>query len=137
MSVRAVDRSQLVTAALALAALAAGWLGWGWPGLALAVTVIVFWLILQFNRAVRVMRAASAAPVGHVPSAVMLNAKLATTMNLLQVIALTKSLGRRVSEAPEVWAWSDPGGATVTVTIESGRVARWTFARPEGATPAA
>jgi hypothetical protein len=82
--------------------------------------VTVFWLLLQFNRAVRVMRGASGAPVGHVPSAVMLNAKLQPGWTLLQVIRLTRSLGRRVSEAPEVWAWTDPGGIEVRVTLAGG-----------------
>lgn len=120
---------------LAALALAAGWAGWGWRGLVLAFTVIVFWLVLQFNRSLRVMRAASAAPVGHVASAVMLNAKLHRTMKLIDVIVLAKSLGRRESEAPEVWAWTDPGGSTVRVTIAAGRVAEWVLVRPETPPP--
>lgn len=121
--------SALLGWGLAAAAVAAGWIGWGWPGVALAVTVTVFWLLLQFNRAVRVMRTASAAPVGHVASAVMLHAKLHPRMTLAQVIALTRSLGRRVSDAPEVWAWTDPGGNEVRVTLEAGRVTQWSLAR--------
>ena len=42
------------------------------------------------------MRNAGSAPVGHVDSAVMLNAKLREGLQMLQVLALTKSLGRRV-----------------------------------------
>lgn len=123
--------------ALAAAGVVAGWFGWGWPGVALAVTVTVFWLLLQFNRAVRVMRMAAAAPVGQVASAVMLNAKLHPRMTLVQVIALTKSLGRRVSDSPEVWAWADPGGNEVQVTLDGGKVARWTLRRPGAAEAAA
>jgi uncharacterized protein (DUF58 family) len=117
--------------ALAAAAVAAGWFGWGWPGVVLALTITVFWLVLQFNRAVRVMRSASAAPVGHVASAVMLHARLQPRMTLVQVIGLTKSLGRRVSDAPEVWAWTDAGGNTLQVTLDGGRVAQWSLARAE------
>ena len=42
--------------ALAAAALFLGWRSYGWPGVALAFSVIVFWLLLQFNRSIRVMR---------------------------------------------------------------------------------
>jgi hypothetical protein len=114
---------------LAAAAVVVGWFGWGWPGVVLAVTVTVFWLVLQFNRAVRVMRTASAAPVGHVASAVMLHARLQPRMTLAKVIALTKSLGRRVSDTPEVWAWADPGGNEVRVTLDAGRVTQWALVR--------
>ena len=94
----------LVGWGLALAALVAGWFSYGWSGLALAFTVIVFWLLIQFNRSVRVMRDAAEAPIGHVPSAVMLHAKLRVGLPMLQIVRLTKSLGKRLSESPEVWA---------------------------------
>lgn len=118
--------------ALVAAALAVGWTAWGWRGVVLAITLTVFWLVLQFNRALRVMNNAAAAPVGRVPSAPMLNARLAASMTMLQIVALTRSLGRKVGEAPEVWAWSDAGGASVEVTLERGRVAHWHLVRPEG-----
>jgi hypothetical protein len=53
--------SALVGWALAVAAVAAGYVGYGWPGVVLAVTVVVFWLLLQFSRALRVMRGPPAA----------------------------------------------------------------------------
>ena len=115
---------------LAAAALAAGWQAWRWPGVALAATVIVFWLLLQFSRSLRVLRQAGGAPVGHVASAVMLNAKLGTGWTLLKLLALTKSLGRRVSETPEVWAWVDEGDAQVAVTLVNGRIVSWVLTRP-------
>jgi hypothetical protein len=118
--------------ALAVAALVVGWTVWGWRGMLLAVTLTVFWLVLQFNRALRVMKNAAAAPVGQVPSAVMLNARLSTSMTMLQVVTLTRSLGRKIGDAPEVWAWSDPGGASVEVTLDGGRVARWELKRAGG-----
>lgn len=109
--------------ALAAAALIAGWAGWGWQGLVLAVTVIVFWLLLQFNRAMRVMRNAAQRPVGWVPNAVMLHAKLKPGQRLLDVIVLTGSLGKKVSEAPETWRWADEAGDAVLVEVDaSGRV---------------
>ena len=116
--------------ALAAVALVAGWYSYGWPGIALAVSVIVFWLLIQFNRSVRVMRDASESPVGHVPSAVMLHSKLSAGMPMLQIVRLTKSLGRRVSESPEVWSWTDDSGADVRITFDNGVCASWTLDRP-------
>lgn len=115
---------------LAAAALFAGWRSYGWPGIALAFSVIVFWLLLQFNRSVRVMRAASESPLGRIDSAVMLNAKLREGLPMLEVVKLTKSLGQRVSEDPEVWRWADDGGSSVEVTFINGRCTRWTLQRP-------
>ena len=61
---------------LAVAAVVAGWFGYGWPGVLLAVSVVVFWLLLQFSRVLRVMRMAAGRPLGVIDNAVMLNAKL-------------------------------------------------------------
>ena len=125
--------------ALAALMLAAAWQGYGWQGAAVAASAIVFWLLLQFNRAVRVMKNAANAPVGHVDSAVMLNVKLRAGMQMLQVVTLTRSLGRRLAESPEVYAWVDGGASEVQVTFEGGRCRRWQLHRPdsaEGATPA-
>lgn len=119
--------------ALAAAALVAGWQSYGWPGLALAFSVIVFWLLLQFNRSVRVMRGASESPVGHIGSAVMLNAKLRERLPMLEVVKLTKSLGQRVSGDPEVWRWIDDGGSSVEITFANGRCTRWALQRPPDA----
>jgi hypothetical protein len=116
----------------ALAALMVGtaWTFYGWQGVAVAATAVVFWLLLQFNRAIRVMKNAGNAPVGHVDSAVMLNAKLRAGMQMLQVVTLTRSLGRRVSESPEVWAWADAGASEVLVTFVNGRCSAWLLNRP-------
>jgi hypothetical protein len=116
--------------ALAFIALVAGWFSYGWPGIALAFSVIVFWLLIQFNRSVRVMRDASEAPVGHVPSAVMLHSKLNVGQPMLQIVRMTKSLGRRVSESPEIWSWTDDSGADVRITFDKGVCASWTLDRP-------
>ena len=119
----------LVGWALAAAALAAGWFGYGLRGLVLAVTVIAFWLLLQFNRLVRVMRDAGQAPIGHVPSAVMLHSKLQAGLPMAKVVAMTKSLGQRVDETHEVYRWSDDGGASVSITFAKGRCASWALSR--------
>ncbi len=116
--------------ALAALLLVAGWQGYGIKGIALGVTLIVFWLILQFNRSLRVMRNAGSAPVGHVDSAVMLNSKLREGLQMLQVLALTKSLGRRVDSDREIYEWADEGGSKVVVTFTNGRCQRWQLERP-------
>jgi hypothetical protein len=115
--------------ALAVAAIAIGWVQWGWQGVVLAATVIVFWLLLQFSRALRVLRAAGQAPVGHVASAAMLNAKLHQGMRLPQILALTKSLGRKIADDPETFEWTDPGGDRVRLELRRARLAVWTLLR--------
>ena len=117
--------------ALAAAAMAAGWFAWGWQGVVLAITVVVFWLLLQFSRTMRVLRGAASRPVGHVDSAVMLHAQLKPGMRLAEVIALTKSLGRKLGdgENPERFAWRDGGADEVEVELVAGRCTRWTLRR--------
>ena len=131
--------------ALAVAAVALGYVQYGWQGVVLAVSGIVFWLLLQFTRALRAMRTAGGAPVGHVASAVMLQAKLKPRMRLMDVILLTRSLGEKLdvpsgSEAPgqpEAFRWTDESGASVTLHLSNGRVTDWTFARPAAGQAAA
>jgi hypothetical protein len=122
---------------LAVVGVAAGWWSYGWQGVVMAVSVIVFWLLLQFIRAMRVMKNAGDSPKGRVDSAVMLNAKLRNGMTLMQVIALTKSLGHRVSDTPETWAWADDGDSRVTLVFEGAKLQSWQLARPEQETPTA
>ena len=114
---------------LAVVAVAVGYQSWGWRGVALAVTVTVFWLLLQFTRSLRVLRDAAGAPVGSVANAVMLNAKLHTGMRLPDVLKLTRSLGRPLSQDPEAWAWADEAGDEVRVTLQDGRVSAWELKR--------
>jgi hypothetical protein len=57
--------SPIVGWSLAALGIAAGYVGWGWPGVVLGVTVVVFWLLLQFSRSLRVLKRAAANPVGH------------------------------------------------------------------------
>lgn len=125
--------------ALAVAALAAGYVSYGWPGVALALTVVAFWLLLQFSQALRTLRIASQRPVGKVPNAVMLNARLGQGMRLPKVLRLTLSLGRRVNEEPagtETWAWADDNGDEVHVQLQDGRVVQWALHRAKTETKA-
>jgi uncharacterized protein (DUF58 family) len=118
--------------ALAVAAIALGYMSYGWPGVALAFSVIVFWLLLQFSRSLRVLRLAARSPVGQVAGAVMFNARLREGLRLPEVIGMTKSLGRKLREEPlETYEWVDAGGVAVEVEFEGGRCKRWTLRRPE------
>lgn len=108
--------------ALAVAAVAVGFVVYGWPGVALAVSVVVFWLLLQFSRSLRVMRNAAERPIGHTDSAVMLQARLRPGMQLMQVLALTKSLGEKLADEPETFGWRDEGGDQVQVELHNGRI---------------
>jgi uncharacterized protein (DUF58 family) len=110
-------------------ALAVGYWSYGWRGVVLAFTVIVFWLLLQFSRALRTMRLAAGAPVGRVGSVVMLQARLKPGLRLIDVIPLTRSLGERVSEEPELWRWRDDGGAALDLTFARGRLVAWQLQR--------
>jgi hypothetical protein len=114
---------------LAAAFTVAAWSAYGLHGLAFAASVIVFWLLLTFNRALRVIKHAGQAPVGRVESAVMLHAGLASGMTMLQVLARTKSLGRKVAGTADDWCWSDEGGASVVLHFERGRLTSWQIER--------
>ena len=126
--------------ALALAAfVAGGWL-YGWQGVVLAMSMVIFWLLLQFTQVMRVMRTASKGPVGMVPSAVMLQAKLHAGMKMGDVIMLTRSLGQELpveGQGVVRYRWVDPGGSAVEVTVGEGRVREWQFTRAEAPQEAA
>jgi len=129
---------------LAVFAVAAGWVGFGWQGVLLAVTVVVFWLLLQFSRALRVMRDAAARPLGEIDSAVMLHSRLRPGMRLLQILPLAASLGRKAAATPETFVWTDAGGDAVRVVLKRGRASAITLVRaageesdPPGGTPPA
>jgi hypothetical protein len=93
-----------------IAFVAGAWVQYQWAGVAIATGAVVMWILLHFTRMVTVMSRAANRPVGHVASAVMLNVKLQKGVNLMHVIALTKSLGERLSEEnaqPELFKWTD------------------------------
>ncbi len=106
---------------------------YGWPGFFAVSGGLVFWLLLHWTRLLTVMQRAARRPIGHVDSAVMLNARLKPGVNLMHVIAMTRSLGERLSaegENPERYRWTDNGGSSVTVTLQGGRVSAWELQRP-------
>jgi hypothetical protein len=121
---------------LAVLAVALGYMLWDWQGVLLAISVIVFWLLLQFSRALRAMRAAGSAPVGQVPSALMLHAKLAKGMRLTQILPITRSLGRKVADDPETFTWTDDANVVVRVQFVNGKVSHWELDRSAATRPA-
>ncbi|MDG0856207.1 hypothetical protein [Roseateles puraquae] len=116
---------------LALLALFLGGALLGVYGVIFAVTGIVFWLLLQMSRLMRLMRVAGAAPMGSVVNAVMLSSKLHAGMKLVDLIKLTGSLGVKAGE--ETFVWRDAGGDAVEVVLRKGKLAEWRLVRADGA----
>ena len=112
---------------LAIAALLVGGGLLGWQGVVFATTGIIFWLLLQMSRLMRVMKTAGAAPMGSVGNAVMLNSKLHAGMKLVDLLSLAGSLG--IKQAAETYVWRDPGGDTVEVVLRKGKLAEWRLVR--------
>ena len=109
------------------------WRQFGWPGLALAGGGVVMWVLLHFTRLMSVLQKAANRPVGHVASAVMLNAKLKKGQTLMHVMAMTQSLGALQTPKdtqPEVFVWTDPGDSKVSCTFVNGQLQAWSLERP-------
>jgi len=104
----------------------------GWRGALMAGSVIVFWLLLQFGRSLRVLRSAAGRPPGTVDSAVMFQARLRVGMTLMGILPLAGSLGTRLAESPETWAWQDGGGDRVELLLHGGRLQSWRLLRRAG-----
>ncbi|NMM14739.1 MAG: glycerate kinase [Rhodoferax sp.] len=106
-----------------------------WAGVAVAVSALVMWLLLHFSRMMQVLKRTTNRPIGYVGSAVMLNAKLQPGMTLLHVVAMTRALGKRLTEKdvqPEVFRWTDGTDSHVTCTFVGGKLAQHVLFRPAG-----
>ena len=106
---------------------------YGWPGVAVVTGGLVMWLLLHVTRLMTVFKRASGRPIGHVDSAVMLNAKLKAGVTLMHVLAMTRSLGERLTpegEEPEQFRWTDGSDSSVTASFRGGRLREWTLQRP-------
>ena len=113
---------------------AAAYRSYGWAGVAVATGALVMWLLLHFNRIMQVLKRAADHPVGHVGSAVMLNAKLKPRMTLLHVVAMTKALGSLQSpkdSQPELYRWTDGTESHVTCEFHDGKLRKWELVRPQ------
>ena len=106
---------------------------YGWPGVAVIATFLVFGILLHFTRLMTILKRAANRPIGHVDSAVMLNAKLKPGATLMHVVAMTRALGLLKSikgEQAEVFEWKDGGESTVTCTFVGGKLAHHVLVRP-------
>lgn len=111
-----------------------GYASAGWPGVAAVVGGLVMWALLHFTRLMNVMKKAANRPMGYVGSAVMLNARQKPGVNLMHVMAMTQSLGERLSAEnaqPEVYRWTDGTRSHVTCEFANGRLQKWTLERPQ------
>ncbi len=123
-----------LNALLAGAAVIVGLWFYGWQGLVLALTLIVFWAVLQFNRATRVLRNAGQRPKGLVDSVVMTQARLEPGLSRLEVLQITGSLGEAFNNHDE-WRWRDAGGNELVLTFRRDVLVRWAVARAEEPAP--
>ena len=111
-----------------------GYASAGWPGVAAVVGGLVMWALLHFTRLMNVMKKAANRPMGYVGSAVMLNARLKPGVNLMHVMAMTQSLGERLSPAdtdPEIYRWTDGTQSHVICEFIHGRLQKLTLERPQ------
>lgn len=119
---------------LVIGLLAVAWHQYGWPGVAAVGGGLMMWLLLHVTRLMTVMQRAAKRPIGWVASAVMLNAKLKPGQSLMHVVAMTRSLGKRLTpegETPERYRWTDNGASFVEVSLVGGKVDRWSLTRPD------
>ena len=132
-TIRPMNLQKIITPILGVILVAAAWRAYGWGGVAIAVTGVVMWVLLHFTRLTQVLKRTANQPIGYVGSAVMLNAKLKPGVNLLHVLALTRSLGERLSAEgaqPEIFRWTDGSASSVTAEFANGKLVKWTLLRP-------
>ncbi|HTH80204.1 MAG TPA: glycerate kinase [Ramlibacter sp.] len=128
-----MDIRKILVGLAALALIFAGWYEAAWPGVAFAVGAIVMIVLVQFSKMMGVLNRAARSPKGRVGSAVMLNAKLRKGVNLLHVMAMTRSIGEPLSAEgadPEFFRWTDDGGSSVTCEFSRGKLVKWSLERP-------
>ncbi|MFP8779999.1 glycerate kinase [Hydrogenophaga sp. RWCD_12] len=124
---------RLAIPVLIVGLLAVAWRSYGWPGIAAVGGGLVMWLLLHVTRLMTVMQRAAKRPIGSVASAVMLNAKLKPGATLFHVIAMTRSIGERLSaegEQPERYRWTDGSDSSVTASFAGGKLTDWQLSRP-------
>ena len=105
----------------------------GWMGVAAVTGGLVMWALLHITRTMQVLKKAADRPIGYVASAVMLNAKLKPGVNLLHVMAMTRSLGELRSPKdtqPEIFRWTDGSQSHVTCEFFGGKLVKWVLERP-------
>jgi len=124
----------------AVALVVAAYHFYAWSGVAAALGALVMWLLLHVTRLLQVLKRTALRPIGHVGSAVMLNAKLEAGMTLLHVTAMTRSLGEqtgRADQKSEHYRWSDGTQSQVNCEFYQGKLKQWQLLRPAPTGPAA
>jgi hypothetical protein len=110
-----------------------GFRSYGWMGVAAVGGGVLMWALLHFTRLMNVLRKAADRPIGHVGSAVMLNARLQAGVSLMHVVAMTRSLGALQSpenQQPEFYRWTDGTRSHVTCEFHNGKLVKWVLERP-------
>ena len=110
-----------------------GFRSYGWMGVAAVGGGVVMWALLHFTRLMNVLRKAADRPIGHVGSAVMLNARLQAGVSLMHVVAMTRSLGALQSpenQQPEFYRWTDGTRSHDTCEFHNGKLVKWVLERP-------
>lgn len=128
-----MDFQKIFISLASVAAVVLAYNGYGWAGVAAVATGLVMWMLLHLTRMMSVLKRAANRPIGHVDSAVMLNARLKPGMTLLHVIAMTRALGKLQSEKevqPEVFRWTDGSESHVDCTFVGGKLAHHALFRP-------
>jgi hypothetical protein len=131
-----MNLQKLFLPVMGVVVVAAAYRAYGWPGVAMAASGIVMWMLLHFTRMMKVLQRASDRPVGFCDSAVMLNAKLRPGVNLLHVMAMTRAVGEQLSPKetqPEVYRWTDGSASSVTCEFVKGKLVKWELFRPQAA----
>jgi len=125
----------LLFPALVLALAYAGWRSYGLPGLLLALLMASFWALVSFTRMMRLLREASARPLGAVADARALQAALRPGQPMHEVIRRAACLGQREggdeAQGEDVFVWRDPQGARVRARFRSGRLQQAVWLAPE------
>jgi len=124
---------KIVVPVVVLALAVAAWRSYGWPGITVVAGGLVMWILLHFTRMMTILKRAADRPIGHVGSAVMLNAKLKPGLTLMHVIAMTRALGELKSaqgEEPELYRWTDGSDSHVTCEFRGGKLVQWQLERP-------
>ena len=106
---------------------------YGLGGVAIALGGAVMWVLMHYTRLMQVLKRANNNPIGYVGSAVMLNARLAEGVNLMHVVAMTRSLGALQSpenQQPEFYRWTDGTRSHVTCEFHNGKLVKWVLERP-------
>lgn len=125
---------KILVPAAGVGALAWAYQLYGQTGVAAAAAGGVMWLLLHFTRMMQVLKRAANQPIGYVNNAGMLNARLKPGMTLLQVVAMTRALGKLQSAKkaqPEVFDWSDDTRSQVRCTFVGGKLTEHALSRLE------